>query len=266
MSGVNLLYTSLLMIVYYLINAFFFISFNVLVYLFISMNTSMLKKSLSVCLLFWLFFCIIYPSSSWIIGKKLNPVNSKNEVIQLEKSSLIDERSLSWGNTRQINNDILSYKDEVDRNTLMHNKIWSNYTNNLFNQYKICRKISHLSPFSVFQSIGTKISNTGVDGYVNFYEQVLKYQNNFTVFIREEDRKDKNSTHVFWNKIDTNQGFISNKKLLINEIPKFSFRIPTLFEMLKSTRMEFILILCWNIVLLFFIIIQINRTRNALYK
>lgn len=259
-SVIQLSWNHLLSIIFYLIASGLFISLNVCIGLLISTLTSKPIISLSFVIMIWLFFSIVIPGMGWVVAKKkisIESLNAINNKLQLEMKAL---GSSQWnGNWTTPTADVYKNKDHFDQQTEITNRTWNNFRGKLFEQTKKGILISEISPFQTFRFLGEKIADNGFFRYKNFYNQVNNYHQIYRDFIYNEDRNDQNSYHLIWSMEYYTMKFMSNKPVSYEKVPKFEYTPPSFLQRIDNLKIELIILMSWNVILLSFIFYSFNR-------
>ena len=231
-----------------------FLSINIFLGYIISCLSKSSAVSLSISLIAWAILAVIFPSTSWLGINKIKPISTVAEVndeIRTMKDDLKD-CSLMWRPDwigKEPGKGVLGRKDCIDRRTKIETDVWRDYYNRLFSQTRTAINIASISPFSSFRFLCDKLTDNGYYGYNNFYNQVLEYQKQFKRFIDDKDRADKKSYHLIWNESYNTTYFMSQKKIDVNEIPRFTYKPSSIREVLKSSVWNIFYLSGWAILL-----------------
>ena len=232
----------------YIISIFLYISFLILMSILISTLTVKPIKSLTIILMMWTIFTIIIPNIGWIFAKELLEIPSLEKINHADKPLENVRWEYEW-ESKPPTREVYEYFKKINNNTKYHNQLWKDYNNQLFEQTELAYTISKLSPFMVFQHVSEKISDNGLWGYLNFYNQIHLYQESYTNYLKKIDQVDKNSYHLIWNNIHTAKHFMSSQNWSVNKIPQFEYQAPNVKQILKAIEFDVIILIIWNVVL-----------------
>jgi len=256
-SGIDLSGRDFIVILYFLLVAIFFLSFNILLGFFISTLTSRPVVSLSISLIIWVILNIAAPSISWLMAKELTPVRSlaKIQARHNEKSGELWRSDMYYDGWRSEwagqppNELVLKRAALMDALDELYAATWMDYVNNVFAQTREGIIVSKISPYSLFRFIGETISDNGCSGFVRFYNQARKYHDEYHNFLKAKDRADKDSYHLVVNETWTFKTFMSNKPVEYNEIPVFQYSSPSIRDTIHDTLPDVMILVLWNILL-----------------
>jgi ABC-type transport system involved in multi-copper enzyme maturation permease subunit len=257
LSGISLTGRDFVVILYFLLVAVFFLSFNILLGFLISSLTSRPVVSLSISLIIWIILNIAVPSIIWVMAKELKPVQSLAKIQSgFEKKSgelwSSDRYYSGWRSAWQgqpPNELVLKRAALMDALDELHTATWMDYVNNIFAQTREGTNVSKISPYSLFRFIGETISDNGFNGFVRFYDQARRYHDLYHNFLKDKDQADKDSYHLVVNEAWAFDTFMSNKPVEYNEIPVFQYEVPGIRDTINHTLFDFTILILWNIFL-----------------
>jgi len=246
-----------LMILLFLVGTILFISLNILMGFLISCLTQKPIISLSFILIFWIIFNIVIPNISWLLSKKIVPVDSFSKLNEIESQRIYDinhsgKYSMSWNSDWEDdppNELVLKRAAGENEKNKAHNEIWRGYRNTIIAQTKTAINLSKISPFSIFRFLSETISDNGFSGVVNFYNQLRNYQINLQNFLNQKDQADKASYHLIWDERWATQFFMSKKGVSFEEIPQFEYHPLSFSQTLDNCKWDILILVLWNLVL-----------------
>ncbi len=248
--AIQLSWTHVLDIIYYLFAASLFISLNVLIGMLVSTFTPKPIISLSYVILVWLVLSIVIPGIGWVIAKQTVPVESLNSINSKLMTEIMAFGGSNWSdNWTTPTTEVLINKEHFNKQTEITNKIWADYRNSLFTQVKTGIVFSKISPFQVFRFIGEKIADNGFYRYSNFYEQVKNYKMSFMQFVIDEDKADADSYHLIWAMPHYTVRFMSTKPVIYTDVPIFIYRDPSFIQKFEATIWDMFILVMWNLIL-----------------
>jgi ABC-type transport system involved in multi-copper enzyme maturation permease subunit len=256
-TGIDLTGRDFVVILYFLLIAIFFLSFNILLGFLISSLTSRPVVSLSISLIVWVILNIATPSISWLMAKELTPVQSlaKIQASHNEKSDELWRSDRYYSGWRgewagQPPNELV-LKRAALMNALdeLYAATWTDYVNSVFAQTREGIIVSKISPYSLFRFIGETISDNGFNGFVRFMNQARRYHDEYHNFLKDKDQSDKDSYHLVVNEDWAFRTFMSNKPVEYNEIPVFQYTSPGISDSIHDTLPDVMILVLWNIFL-----------------
>ena len=225
--------------------------------LFFSSRVSNAITSLVWLLLTWVCLAFMFPSLLGTFVGNLNPIPSVDEVSmqrETQLKQLRDEYRPFGGSESKLRQAASVENPEATR-------LWATYftkeveTKTRFNdghidqqfeQVKLARDLTQISPIATFQYAMEGLANTGILGYMNFVKQARRYRQTFIDFIKTEDQSDPESLHVY----PVKEG-LSQKPMDPAAVPVFTEQISY-----RSVLSQVGLLVLFN--LLFFIIAQLS--------
>jgi ABC-type transport system involved in multi-copper enzyme maturation permease subunit len=239
-------------IIIFIIFTILILGVNVLLFLGISLLSKNSSVSSITCLLVWIVFVFILPSTSWLMAQKISPVPAIEGQNRKEGSLLKNINQEIWWSSPWENNPpgegVYKWKERCDQIEEIHKNVWIEYVNLIFQQTDRSINLSKLSPFFVFKWLNDYISDNNYYGYRNLYSQVSIYQKSYQRFVSDIDASDQNSYHLIWNsdKFYGNcETFMSNKVINIDEIPVFNYTFPDIKTIIKQSGSEIIILFGW---------------------
>jgi ABC-type transport system involved in multi-copper enzyme maturation permease subunit len=254
-------------LVYFLLIVILFLSLNIVISLLFSSLTLKPSISLNYCLLVWLTFIFIIPQVGNINAKYKYRLGSKemvwSEAINEGFKLFFDsgKHSSEWWDSwigKEPNDNLksrISGWNEVQ--SFVNSKVKDLHNNNK-SQYRNYLKIACISPYKLFEYSTEILFNTGVTRQIDFENKILIYSNSLNSFINQSDRKDISSYHYIWNEPSLSKFFMSRKEINNNEVPKFSYSPPNVYDRISSSFKYLILFILYNIVLVLIIIMSFN--------
>ena len=229
------------------------ISLTIMLGFFVSSLTKNSYVSLIICLLCWTLLAIVIPNISCIISAQTNKISTATAIYQEEEQQkkALQDCYLGWKGNNTTEKDARDRKDCVDRRTVIHNSLWSNYHNMQMAQTNRAIELSKISPFGMFRFLGDKISGNNFYGYVDFFNQVKNYQMTYQNYVVSKDNADPESRHLFWNEW---KGFYENsmskQQIVPGEVPQFNAHSKN-FRELAADSIGDLAILCFWVIGLF---------------
>jgi ABC-type transport system involved in multi-copper enzyme maturation permease subunit len=179
-----------------------FLSLFILLGLLISCAANKSSTSLSIGLLVWVFWIILWPSMGFLIAKKYHPVSFEKyteETSQARNTLFMNATPQASGYANYGDGKVYQYMDqrcklinEIDKSTDDHK---NNYWHDLLTVLEKARLLGRFSPAVSLQHILETIFNTGLPGFDRFYSDAKDYRLNLLNYVKELDRQDKESFH-----------------------------------------------------------------------
>ena len=235
-----------------------FISLNLLVGFLISSLTRQPVISMSFCLIAWLVFAVVIPGTGWLWSKQvinIQSVHSIQDKIERKSDELLlsDQYNLRWNSDwigKPVNETLKKRINYFQKLQEIKNRLWQRHIERQFRQTDLAILIAKISPYGIFRFFGETISDNGYTGYKHFYHQVREYHNQYTKFLIEKDKADKDSYHQIWNMQHHAKHWMSSKPVEYQAIPKFSYERPDISQTWREVKGNIIYLLFWCIFLL----------------
>jgi ABC-2 type transport system permease protein len=245
------------LILLFLVSSVLFISFNVLLYLFISTATSRPVVSLSISLITWLLLQVVIPQVFWTSSKMMVKIPTFSQVSsedKIQSESLWKSPSYygGWNGDwagKAPNENVLKRAALMNALDASNNQIWGDYTQKLFRQTSFAMNLCKISPYSLYGFIGAIISDNGFSGLKNFYTQSENYRESLYKFLIEKDKADPKSYHLVVNESWSFSSFMSNASLRFEEIPFFEYKSLSAVKALSELKGDIFIFIFWNMVL-----------------
>ena len=245
------------LILLFLMSSLLFISFNVLLFLFISTATSRPVVSLSISLITWLLLQVVIPQILWTSSKMMVKIPTFSQVSsedQKQSESLWKSPSYygGWNSDWQgkaPNEYVLKRAALMNALDVSNNQIWGEYKQKLFRQTNFAMNLCKISPCSLYGFIGATISDNGFSGLKNFYTQSENYRESLYKFLIEKDKADTKSYHLVVNEPWPFKSFMSNAGLRFEETPIFEYKRLSAVKALSELKWDIFIIILWSMVL-----------------
>jgi ABC-2 type transport system permease protein len=234
-----------------------FISFNVLLFLFISVITSRPVISLSISLIIWLLFQIVIPQIFWTSSKMMVKIPTLSQIAtedQKQSAALWESPNYygGWESSwvgKAPDDKVRKRAALMDALDASYNRILGDYKQRLFRQTNFAMNLCKISPFSLYCFLGATISDNGFSGLQKFYIQSENYRKSLYDFLIEKDKADPKSYHIVTNEEWSFRSFMSNAGLKFEEVPSFLYRPASAYQVFAEMKWDFAIIIFWNILL-----------------
>lgn len=236
-----------------------YISTFILIGLFSSVFSQSSKKSLVLCLLFWIFFVVILPKSAGLfLNSKPFDVPTAEQIEKLAENAAQDvsnKYKQEWLSARQ---------DEEKLQALMQKglaemfkarqDVFDYYLQRKISAVRDLRKINLISPASLFEYASASIAGTGVAHFQDFWMQARQFGNGFVDFVNQISGE-KGATSPFY----VNVGFIISKPIDFNSVPKFEEKDIKTGERIKDALPYVALLALYNLFLFTIVIYKFQK-------
>jgi ABC-type transport system involved in multi-copper enzyme maturation permease subunit len=225
--------------------------------LFISCITSRAATSIALLLLFWVGLCWIIPNyGRWVVTQiiRLPTVSA----IEREKSTARREAE-EWGwkayqkyaeehpEEAKTWYSMVVYRSSMvkgdERFAEALDKIDANYRNLLNMQVGLGRVICKVSPFAVYTDAVTEVTGTGIRERVRLLQAVRRYRHAFFDYAGQEFVEHSEKKWEVRQK-----GTKEWPRFRIGDFPIFSYQESRLRDKLKSSSVDIMLLLVWNVI------------------
>lgn len=130
------------------------------------------------------------------------------------------------------------------------NQVREGYHNKLLAQALGRRHVASISPAVVYQRACEAFSGTGLDRCIDLYAQCKRYRSELETFIRERDREDPKSLHLFNPERSSLRSWmaVSHQPVDFDLVPKFREQAPALGHCLQRAIWDTGLLVLFNLV------------------
>jgi ABC-type transport system involved in multi-copper enzyme maturation permease subunit len=192
----------------------------------VSARCSRSSTSLLTLLLVWVIFVVLMPSILGSISSGLKEAPSVDEISR-RKESARDDMWKKCGEKGTF--DTNPSRDSSDMEAL---RLWAEFLNGdreteekfmdeeldaQLAQIQLARQVTRISPTAIYQYALESVSNTGFERHRKFIASVRVYRNRFWEYIKSEDQKDPDSSHVYF----VREG-LSDKPASFDNAPRFT--------------------------------------------
>lgn len=228
-----------------------YLSGFVLMGLLVSSTAHTARTSLAVLLLIWVFFVVIVPAGGGaLIHSDAFSTPSPEEIERRAKQA---SRSV-WESHQGENLFVGEGTDASTRRnaevskeaSFAEKRVVDTYRRRKLNAVKAVRRFVEVSPPGAFAYAAEEIVGTGIGHVERFLEQLEEYRKVFEAFFIAEDRKDKNSYHLYYH-----PDYLSRKPVDVGTIPRFQEREPDFRHGLARALGSLAVLLIYNV--LFFL-------------
>ena len=202
-----------------------YLSFFLLVGLFVSGRVRKSSTSLAISLLLWTMCTILLPAGCAMLGQKLFTIRSSYEFTaqrdaawsEIWSNAPVPQARGFWGGR--------DFPYLADRVVLVNRLDESNNAHNnerfleLLEQVNSSMSLTRISPYSLLRYAVESSAGTGLHAFVSFYERAREYRTLYKEFIITKDQVDPDSYHQICSWIPV---AYSDKPVAYEEIPEFA--------------------------------------------
>jgi ABC-type transport system involved in multi-copper enzyme maturation permease subunit len=175
--------------------------------IFISALCSRSSTSLLILLLIWVVLVVLTPNILGSISSGLKAVPSADEISQRKRTASDDlwkryeDRGLLEVAPARENPDmgaIQLWAECLNDERQTEERIIDENLDAQLAQIQLARQITRISPTAIYRYALESVSNTGFQRHRKFIANVRAYRDIFWNYIKSEDRKDRDSLHVYF--------------------------------------------------------------------
>lgn len=239
-----------------------FMLFSVIViacFVAVSMMASVLSQSSNVSLLIglsvWIFFMFIVPQTAMLLSDSLYKTDKAEMVKERMSKSRADiEKSFPNGKWQSASNNPFLPNHQIRAKMQMafmenEKKYVDNIYGQYFTQFEKARKLTVLSPVSMFEYGNEYILNSGYTRFKQNWNALHNYQSQFLQWFRTVDSKDPQSPHWFnpYENLST-----TRQSVKLEEIPVYSEQNMPFDKRIANVSAYVIILLFYTSLVLFF--------------
>lgn len=242
--------------------SFLYLSIFVLLGLFVSSRTSRTANCMVILLFVWVGLVILMPGFGRIFSNTFQKVSTKAEREQTKSEALKQIWDNAYAekygkNAINRNRDRNSPENNPPARARFANAMWEaedqileEHLNQIMAQAIIGRRLTRFLPTTVYQNASEAVAGTGLNRFIELYQQIKRYRQDLKEFIRSKDLEDPDSLHLLTPEIQTvkNWRMISHKPVDFDTVPKFAERDLGLGESLQLAIWDIGLLALFNIV------------------
>jgi ABC-type transport system involved in multi-copper enzyme maturation permease subunit len=238
-----------------------YLSIFVLLGLFISSRTSRIANCMVILLFIWVGLVILIPSFGRIFSNTFQKVSTKAErarkISETFKQIWDNAHAEKYGkNALQFNPDRNSPNINPPARTRFANAFWETegrileeHLNQMMAQAVIGRCFTRFLPTTAYQNASETIAGTGLNRFLQLYQQIKRHQEDLKEFIRSKDTEDPDSLHLLSPEMRTVQCWktISHKPVDFDSVPKFQEKDLALNKFLQLAIWDIGLLVLFNL-------------------
>lgn len=220
--------------------------------------------SMVLAVMAWVVSIIVIPGAGTLIIQQVRKLPTQNEVD--ERSGKVWDQineeykgdSSTWRGRDMGKAD--NYRAEkisiVAQNKRKHlqEEIWEDYLRQKFEQARIVRKISSLSPTGLFEYGAESLNGAGVLRDELLVEEARQYRSLLEEWVRQRDQADPQSPHLWYQ-----PGYLSLAALQASSVPRPQFREVTVAEGLRDALWRVIILSAETLVMIFAAVVAFQR-------
>ncbi len=246
-------------VILFLLVSMIFLSLFLLIGMTVSSLFSQSVTSAVTLLFIWIFVAFVIPATGNLIANQLYSIPKRGQIVKkigtaqedIYNTKYKDTRAGRWNGDQfapwvplraQWSTDIMNAR----------NQIYDDYINQMIIQVEKTKRITRISPVSVFRYLAEEISGTGVKRFEKFYIQANQFKQQMYSFVEEKDRPDPKSPHFLTLPLTTGSAGISRLPVEYPAVPQFEEKIPELRDNLSLIIIDLTVLVILSII--FFIV------------
>lgn len=182
------------------------------------------STSLLVLLVIWVILVVLMPNTLGSVVNTLQKVPSQREFQKHWETTIQSLRRspddlFKYGSPTQPNLSIKAIEliaNYITTRLETETRLMDEHLDKQFAQVQFARQILRLSPTVIYNYTMETLAGTGFQRHRQFIEVVRRYREQFIQFIKETDKKDPESFHIYYLK----EG-LSKKPVSFDSVPKF---------------------------------------------
>ena len=190
--------------------------------LFVSARCRRTATSLLTLLFIWVVAVVLVPNTLGSVAAELEQIPS-GKVFNQQRRQAIRERHKPDGLLDASPSEIPPKREALERwarylndEVAIHTRMTDGHLDDQFRQVEKARMLMRVSPAAVYQYAMEALAGTGFARHRTFVQEARRYRSRFVAFVKQTDRKDPKSPHVYLVK----EG-LSNKPVNVQNIPPF---------------------------------------------
>jgi ABC-type transport system involved in multi-copper enzyme maturation permease subunit len=242
--------------------SFLYLSIFVLLGLFVSSRTSRTANCMVILLFVWVGLVILMPGFGRIFSNTFQKISTKAERERTKSEALKQIMDNAYAekygkNAINRNRDRNSPENNPPARARFANAMWEaedqileEHLNQMMAQATIGRRFTRFLPTTIYQNASEAVAGTGLNRFIELYQQIKRYRQDLKEFIRSKDSEDPDSLHLLTPEIITvlNWRMISHKPVDFDTVPKFQERDLALGESLQLAILDIGLLALFNLV------------------
>jgi len=246
-------------VILFLLVSMIFLSLFLLIGMTVSSLFSQSVTSAVTLLFIWIFVAFVIPATGNLIANQLYSIPKRGQIVKkigtaqkdIYNTKYKDTRAGRWNGDQfapwvplraQWCTDIMNAR----------NQIYDDYINQMIFQVEKTKRITRISPVSVFRYLADEISGTGVKRFENFYIQANQFKQQMYQFIEEKDKPDPKSPHFLTLPLTTGSAGISRLPVEYSAVPQFEEKSLELKDNLSLIIIDLTILVILSII--FFIV------------
>ena len=248
----------------FLVLAAFYIALFLGLGLLLSTLTHRPTATMVLGVMLWVISIIVIPGVGTLLIQKIQKLPTANEVgeragrvwDQVEKE--YEGKSSVWRGRDMWKPDNYQFERvstvAQNKRKRLQGEIWDDYLRQKFQQARLVRRISSISPTGMFETGAESLNGAGVLREEMLVTQSRQYRSVLEEWIRRRDLGDSESPHLFFQ-----PGYLSQRPLEASSVPRYEFREATVAEGLRDSLGRVILLAGETFVVLFAGIVAFQR-------
>ncbi len=196
-------------------------------------------SSMVLAVMVWAVSIVVLPGMGTLVIQQVRKLPTQNEVNERSRKvwDIINAEykgdSSTWRGREMGKADNYQFEkvstEAQNKRKRLQEAIWEDYLRQKFQQARIVRAISSISPTSLFEYGAESLNGTGVLRDELLVRQGHQYRRTLEEWIRQRDLADPESIHLYFQ-----PGYLSLKPLEASSVPRYQFRESSLAEGLRD--------------------------------
>jgi ABC-type transport system involved in multi-copper enzyme maturation permease subunit len=249
---------------FFLVLAAFYIALFLGLGLLLSTLTHRPTATMVLGVMLWVISIVVIPGVGTLLVQKIQKLPTVNEVA--ERASRVwdqvnkeyDNKSSVWRGRDMGKPDNYRFErvstEAQNKRKRLQEQIWDDYLRQKFQQARLVRRISSVSPTGLFETGAESLNGAGVLREETLVTQSRQYRSVLEEWIRQRDLGDSASPHLFFQ-----PGYLSQQPFEASSVPRYEFREATTAEGLRDSLWRVILLAGETFVILFAGIVAFQR-------
>jgi ABC-type transport system involved in multi-copper enzyme maturation permease subunit len=248
----------------FLLLSLFYITLFLSIGFFLSTVTHRPTAAMVLAVMVWVVSIVVIPGAGTLIVQQVHKLPTTNEIwensgrVWRQVDEEFQGESSTWRGREmgKVDNYLSERRSTVAQNRRKHlqEEIWSDYLRQKFQQAKVVRQISSVSPTGLFESGAESVNGAGVLRDELLVAQSHQYRSTLEEWVRQRDLADPASPHLCFQ-----PGYLSLASLQTSSVPRFTYHEPSVSDGLRDALWRVVLLAAETLVMLFAAVFAFQR-------
>jgi ABC-type transport system involved in multi-copper enzyme maturation permease subunit len=248
----------------FLLLAAFYIALFLGLGLLLSTLTHRPTATMVLGVMLWVISIVVIPGVGTLLVQKIQKLPTANEVgeragrVWDQVNHEYDNKSSVWRGRDMGKADNYQFEkvstEAQNKRRRLQAEIWDDYLRQKFQQARLVRRISSVSPTGLFETGAESLNGAGVLREEKLVTQSRQYRSLLEEWVRQRDLGDPASPHLFFQ-----PGYLSQQPFEASSVPRYEFREATAAEGLRDSLWRVVLLAGEAFVILFAGIVAFQR-------